>query len=26
GRDKMILGVKENLDIQESLISKVTNA
>lgn len=26
GRDKLILGVKENLDIQESLINKVNNA
>ena len=26
GRDKLILGVKENLDIQESLIDKVVNA
>ena len=26
GRDKLILGVKEDLDIQESLINKVTNA
>jgi len=26
GRDKLILGVKEDLDIQESLIDKVTNA
>lgn len=25
GRDKLILGVKENLDIQESLIKKVSN-
>jgi len=25
GRDKLVLGVKENLDIQESLISKVKN-
>ena len=26
GRDKLVLGVKENLDIQELLIKKVTNA
>src|SRR6056300_461042 len=26
GRDKLILGVKEDVDIQESLIDKVTNA
>ena len=26
GRDKLVLGVKENLDIQESLIEKVINA
>ena len=26
GRDKLVLGVKENLDIQESLINKVNNA
>jgi recombination protein RecA len=26
GRDKLILGVKENLDLQESLIQKVINA
>jgi hypothetical protein len=26
GRDKLVLGVKENLDIQEALISKVSDA
>jgi recombination protein RecA len=26
GRDKLVLGVKENLDIQETLINKVSNA
>lgn len=26
GRDKLVLGVKENLDIQEALINKVSNA
>lgn len=26
GRDKLVLGVKENLDIQELLVKKVTNA